>query len=49
MLRVDRPPRGVGTAPDYLVEGETVTALVDDHPVGVAAVRPERVSRACAR
>ena len=32
---------GSGATPDYQVEGETVTALVDDHPVGVAAVRPE--------
>jgi GNAT superfamily N-acetyltransferase len=27
--------------PDYLVEGETITALVEGTPVGVAAVRPE--------
>ena len=32
---------GTGSTPDYQVEGDTVTALVDDHPVGVAAVRPE--------
>jgi GNAT superfamily N-acetyltransferase len=32
---------GSGTTPDYVVEGDTVTALVEGTPVGVAAVRPE--------
>ncbi len=32
---------GSGTSPDYLVEGDTITALVEGTPVGVAAVRPE--------
>jgi GNAT superfamily N-acetyltransferase len=32
---------GSGATPDYLVEGDTVTALIEDTPVGVAAVRPE--------
>ena len=38
-----RPAAGRASAatPEYLVEGETITALVEGTPVGVAAVRPE--------
>ena len=32
---------GAGRTPEYLVEGETITALIEGTPVGVAAVRPE--------
>lgn len=32
---------GVGAVPEYAVSGDTVTALVDGTPVGLAVVRPE--------